>query len=191
MLGTEFFPLDATNFGRTISKIQAAKPDWIMTVLVGGGPISFYRQFHAAGLSGKIPIASTTFGAVTTSWSSRRRKVTALSSPTITSRGWIIPLTRIFSSASGRNSADYPPINDLTMAELSRRPAVGRRLRKAGTIDRENAIEVLETNISIDGPSGKVTIDQAHITASSMSIWPRQRTSSLCSSTEINVDAAA
>jgi urea transport system substrate-binding protein len=62
VLGTEFFPLDATNFGSTISKIQAAMPDWIMTVLVGGGPISFYRQFHAAGLSGKIPIASTTFG---------------------------------------------------------------------------------------------------------------------------------
>ena len=61
VLGTEFFPLDATNFGSTLSKIQAAKPDWIMTVLVGGGPISFYRQFHAAGLSGKIPIASTTF----------------------------------------------------------------------------------------------------------------------------------
>jgi len=29
VLGTEFFPLDATNFGSTISKIQAAKPDWI------------------------------------------------------------------------------------------------------------------------------------------------------------------
>ena len=35
VLGTEFFPLDATNFGSTISKIQAAKPDWIMTILVG------------------------------------------------------------------------------------------------------------------------------------------------------------
>src|SRR5258708_37355730 len=60
VLGTEFFPLDATNFGSTISKIQAAKPDFIMTILVGGGPISFYRQFAAAGLAGKIPIASTT-----------------------------------------------------------------------------------------------------------------------------------
>jgi urea transport system substrate-binding protein len=62
VLGTEFFPIDATDFGSTISKIQAAKPDWIMSALIGGAPMAFYRQFHAAGLTGKMPIESTTFG---------------------------------------------------------------------------------------------------------------------------------
>src|SRR6267378_1350441 len=31
----DFFPLDVTNFGSTISKIQAAKPDFVWSALVG------------------------------------------------------------------------------------------------------------------------------------------------------------
>ena len=47
ILATDFFPLDVTNFGPTIAKIQAAKPDIVMSVLVGGAHISFYRQWSA------------------------------------------------------------------------------------------------------------------------------------------------
>ena len=60
---TEFFPLDVTNFGPTIRKIQAAKPDLVMSALVGGAHVSFYRQYAAAGMNKDVPIASeTTFG---------------------------------------------------------------------------------------------------------------------------------
>ena len=51
-----------TNFGPTISKIQAAKPDFILSALVGGNHTAFYRQWAAAGMKKEIPIASTTFG---------------------------------------------------------------------------------------------------------------------------------
>ncbi len=57
----DFFPLDVTNFGPTISKIQAAKPDFVWSALVGGAHISFYRQWAAAGMRKSIPMASTTF----------------------------------------------------------------------------------------------------------------------------------
>ena len=43
-VATEFFPLDVTNFEPTIAKIQAAKPDFVWSALVGGAHISFYRQ---------------------------------------------------------------------------------------------------------------------------------------------------
>src|SRR5919201_1824825 len=36
-LAAEFFPLDVTNFGPTLSKIQAAKPAFVWAALVGGG----------------------------------------------------------------------------------------------------------------------------------------------------------
>ena len=62
VLNTDFFPLDVTNFGPTIAKIQAAKPDIVMSVLVGGAHISFYRQWAASGMKKQIPMASTTFG---------------------------------------------------------------------------------------------------------------------------------
>ena len=61
VLSIDFFPLDVTNFGSTISKIQAAKPDFVVSALVGGAHISFYRQWAAAGMRKSIPMASTTF----------------------------------------------------------------------------------------------------------------------------------
>ena len=62
VLSIEFFPLDVTNFSSTISKIQAAKPDFVWSALVGGAHISFYRQWAAAGVNKSISMASTTFG---------------------------------------------------------------------------------------------------------------------------------
>jgi ABC-type branched-subunit amino acid transport system substrate-binding protein len=63
-LAIDFFPLDVTNFGSTISKIQGAKPDLLLSALVGGNHTAFYRQWTAAGMKSQIPIASTTFGLV-------------------------------------------------------------------------------------------------------------------------------
>src|SRR5690349_10109010 len=62
VVAAEFFPLDVTDFGPTVRKIQAAKPDMVVSVLVGGAHISFYRQWAAAGMKGQIPMCSTTFG---------------------------------------------------------------------------------------------------------------------------------
>jgi urea transport system substrate-binding protein len=55
-LGVEFFPLDVTNFGPTINKIQQAKPNMVISGLVGGAHVSFYRQYAAAGMNKDIPI---------------------------------------------------------------------------------------------------------------------------------------
>lgn len=162
VLGTEFFPLDATNFGSTISKIQAAKPDWIMTVLVGGGPISFYRQFHAAGLSGKIPVVSTTFGGdnaqlVLTPEESNGIVVAYNYLETLDN-----PVNKSFLKRfRAKYGAGYPPISDLTMSSYQGMLLWAAGVKKAGSIDRMKVIEALESGISIDAPSGKVTIDPA------------------------------
>lgn len=58
----EFIPLDVTDFNATINRIQEAKPDVVMSFLVGGAHINFYRQFAAAGLKDKYQVISTTFG---------------------------------------------------------------------------------------------------------------------------------
>ena len=134
VLGTEFFPLDATNFGSTISKIQAAKPDWIMTVLVGGGPISFYRQFHAAGLSGKIPIASTTFGG-----SNEQLVLTPEESDGIVvAYNYLESLdnpvnNEFLKQFRAKYGADYPPISDLTMSSYQGMLLWAAGVKKAGT----------------------------------------------------------
>jgi branched-chain amino acid transport system substrate-binding protein len=59
---SEFIPLDVTDFNATINRIQEAKPDIVMSFLVGAAHINFYRQFAAAGLKEKFQVISTTFG---------------------------------------------------------------------------------------------------------------------------------
>jgi len=160
VLGTEFFPLDATNFGSTISKIQAAKPDFIMTILVGGGPISFYRQFAAAGLAGKIPIASTTFAG-----SNEQLVLTAEESNGILlCKNYLeaidTPVNKGFLKRfRARYGADYQPISDLTMSSYQGMMLWAEGVQKAGTLDRLKVIAALESGISMELPSGKMSID--------------------------------
>jgi urea transport system substrate-binding protein len=160
VLGTEFFPLDATNFGSTISKIQAAKPDFIMTILVGGGPISFYRQFAAAGLAGKIPIASTTFAGA-----NEQLVLTAdESNGILLCKNYLeaidTPVNKDFLKRfRARYGADYQPISDLTMSSYQGMLLWAAGVKKAGTLERMKVIEALESGITLDLPSGPMTID--------------------------------
>ncbi|RRH86691.1 urea ABC transporter [Variovorax beijingensis] len=158
----DFFPLDVTNFGPTISKIEAAKPDMIVSALVGGAHISFYRQWAAAGLTRKIPLASTTFAG---------GNEHIVLSPAETD-GFLIsynyfqnldtPQNKAFKERFyKRFGADYPNITELAMGTYQGFKLWAEGVKKAGSLDREKMIAALETGISIDGPSGKVTLDAA------------------------------
>lgn len=61
-VAVEFFPLDVTNFAPAISRIQAAQPDVVWSVLVGGAHIAFYRQYEATIGKENLMLASTTYG---------------------------------------------------------------------------------------------------------------------------------
>ena len=56
MVGEEFIPLGVSQFSQTIQNIQKAKPDWLVTLLVGAAQASFYEQAAAANL--ELPMAS-------------------------------------------------------------------------------------------------------------------------------------
>src|SRR5258707_561345 len=58
-----------------------------------------------------------------------------------------------------RFGADYPNITELAMGTYQGFRLWTEAVKKAGSIDRMKVIEALETGISIDAPSGKVTID--------------------------------
>jgi len=53
IVGEEYFPLDATEFASAINKIKAAKPDVIISTIVGGSNVAFYKQLASAGITGK------------------------------------------------------------------------------------------------------------------------------------------
>ncbi len=48
MIGEEFIPLGVSQFSQTIQNIQKAKPDILITLLVGAAQASYYSQAAAA-----------------------------------------------------------------------------------------------------------------------------------------------
>src|SRR5471032_2579369 len=159
-LAVEFFPLDVTNFEPSIAKIQAAKPDYVWSALVGGAHISFYRQWAAAGMNKTIPMASTTFAV--------GNEQIVLSPEE--ANGMLVcynyfesvknPANTAFLDAfHKRFGADYPNVTELAMGTYQGFYLWAEAVKKAGSVDRLKVIDALETGISIDAPSGKVTID--------------------------------
>ena len=53
VLGEEYLPLGATNFGSIINKIKALKPDIILSTVVGGSNVAFFKQMISAGIDMK------------------------------------------------------------------------------------------------------------------------------------------
>jgi urea transport system substrate-binding protein len=156
----DFFPLDVTNFGPTISKIQAAKPDFVWSALVGGAHISFYRQWAAAGMRASIPMASTTFAV--------GNEHIVLSPEEC--NGMLVcynyfedlknPVNQAFIERfHKRFGADYPNVTELAMGTYQGFLLWAAGVKKANSIDRLKVIEALESGIKIDAPSGVVTID--------------------------------
>jgi len=53
VLGEDYYPLGHTAFGSAINKIKASKPEVILSTVVGGSNVAFYKQLTAAGLTSK------------------------------------------------------------------------------------------------------------------------------------------
>ena len=160
ILSIEYFPLDVTNFSSTISKIQAAKPDFVWSALVGGAHISFYRQWAAAGMNKSIPMASTTFGVGNEQIVLSPEEANGMLVCYNYFEGVKNPANTAFlEKFHKRFGADYPNVTELAMGTYQGFNLWAEGVKKAESIDRLKVIEALETGISIDAPSGKVTID--------------------------------
>jgi urea transport system substrate-binding protein len=159
-LDVEFFPLDVTNFGPTINKIQTAKPDFVISALVGGAHVSFYRQYAAAGMMKEIPIASTTFGV-----GNEQKLISAEEGNGILAsygyfEGIDNPVNKAFlKRLEAKLGADRPVMNELAIRSYEGAMLWAEAVKAAGTADREPVIEALRSGLTYNGPSGAVTID--------------------------------
>jgi len=162
VIASEFFPLDVGQFGPTIGKIQAAKPDFIVNTFVGPAHASFYGQWAAAGMKKQIPIASQTFG--------EGGEIVRM--PPEVAEGIYVsynhmdeldtPENKAFMQRfKAKYGADYGYVGDLAVNEMNGVNLWAEAVRKAGTVERNAVIKALESGISITGPGGKVTMDPA------------------------------
>ena len=160
LLGVDFIPLDVADFGSTLTKLQQKKPAAVMSLLVGGAHISFYRQFAAAGLQSQMKIVSPTFGlgneqvvlapnesaGITVAYPYFQE----LNNPT--NQKWVADWKTRF-------GANYPYITDSANAVWTGWHFWAQAVNKAGTVDRDKVIAALESGLSFDAPEGTVHLD--------------------------------
>jgi urea transport system substrate-binding protein len=53
VVGEDYFPLGHIEFSSVINKIKAAKAEVILSTVVGGSNVAFYKQLAASGITGK------------------------------------------------------------------------------------------------------------------------------------------
>ena len=155
----DFFPLDVSDFGSTIAKIQSAGPDLVIAPLVGGAHLSFFRQWAAAGMKDRIPLASTTLGV-----GNEHKVLTPEEGDGIMvaynySQELDTPANNMFKDKWAAAYGDSSLIHEIAVSNYQGVLTWAEAVRRAGSVDRDAVIAALETGLSIDGPAGRVTVD--------------------------------
>ncbi len=158
-VSVDFFPLDVSDFGSTITKIQSVGPDLVIAPLVGGAHLSFFRQWAAAGMKTRIPLASTTMGVGNEHKVLTPEEGNGIMVAYNYSQELDTPENNAFRNAWADRFDGDQSMHEIAVSQYHGIMTWAAGVRKAGSLERDAVITALETGISIDGPGGKVTVD--------------------------------
>ena len=159
IVGQELIPLGVSQFSQTIQNIQNAKPDWLMSLLVGNSQSSFYEQAHAAGL--KLPMGSSiTIGLA---FEHKRFKPPAMENMHV-AMNWFEELTSPEAQAFVKRwHAKFPDetyINDMGQNAYAAVYLYKKLVEMAGSTKLEDIRKQIATGQAcIDAPEGQICID--------------------------------
>ncbi len=158
--GEEFIPLDVVNFDSVIQRLQSSKPDVVMSLLVGGNHIAFYRPFAAAGLKGKMAVVSATFGL-----GNEQIVLTPQEAEGIVV---IYPYFQELDNSVNkewvdawhkRYGSDYTYITDSASTVWNGWHLWAMAVNKANSLDRDKVIAALESGLTFSSPEGEIKLD--------------------------------
>ncbi|WP_397474711.1 ABC transporter substrate-binding protein [Pusillimonas sp.] len=159
LVGVEFFPLEQTDFGPSIQKIQAMNPDFVMADLVGSNHNGFYRQWAAAGLNDRIGLASTIFGTGNEQIFTNPREHNGILTSACYFPAIDTPENRAFLERAERYMpSKTAPMNELPAMSYYAVMLWAKAVKEAGSAERMAVTEALESGLSYDGPAGSVTV---------------------------------
>ena len=159
MVGEEFIPLGVSQFSQTIQNIQNAKPDFVVTLLVGAAQASYYEQAAAANVD--LPMASSVN--VGQGYEHKRFTPPSLKDMYVTTN-YIeeidTPESQAFVEKFRAAYPDEPYINQEAANSYIAMNLYKQLVERAGSTDREALRAVIaEGDVCYDGPSGNVCLD--------------------------------
>lgn len=158
IIGEEFVPLGVAEFSSVIERVKAAKPDWVMTLLVGAAQQNYYAQAYAAGL--RFPMASTVNMAQgyehirfsPPSMANMHNAVNYMMEiPTKRNQDFVDRWYKMF--------PDDPYIGQMAQNTYFSIHMYANAVRVAGTTDQDAVAKVLESGFFIEAPEGTVFME--------------------------------
>jgi urea transport system substrate-binding protein len=159
VLATNFFPLDVSDFGSTIAKIQDAAPNFVVAALVGGAHMSFFRQWAATGMNKKIPLTSTTFGVGNEHLALSPAEGDGILIAGNYSPELDTPANKKFLAAWAKRYGDAKVVHELAVSQYQGIMLWAEGVRKAGSVDHDAVVKALEAGLKIEGPAGIVAVE--------------------------------
>lgn len=159
MVGEEFVPLGVSQFSQSIQNIQSARPDFVVTLLVGAAQASYYEQAAAANVG--LPMASSVN--VGQGFEHRRFTPPSLANMYVTTN-FIeeidTPAARDFVERFRAMFPNEPYINQEAANSYIAMYLYKQMVERAGTTEHDALRAVLaEGDVCFDGPSGNVCLD--------------------------------
>lgn len=160
MVGEEFIPLGVSQFSQTIQNIQNAKPDFVVTLLVGAAQASYYEQAASANLG--LPMASSVN--VGQGYEHKRFTPPSLANMYVTTN-YIeeveTPASKAFIEKFRAKFPDEPYINQEAANSYIAMNLYKQLVERAdGSTVRDDLRKVIaEGDVCFDGPSGNVCLD--------------------------------
>jgi branched-chain amino acid transport system substrate-binding protein len=159
MVGEEFIPLGVSQFGQSIQNIQAAKPGFVVTLLVGAAQASYYEQAAAANVN--LPMASSVN--VGQGYEHKRFTPPSLKDMYVTTN-FIeevdTPQAKAFVEKFRARFPDEPYINQEAANSYIAMYLYKQMVERAGTTEHAALrAELAKGDVCFDGPSGKVCLD--------------------------------
>lgn len=160
MAGEEFIPLGVSQFSQTIANIQKAKPDFVVTLLVGTAQASYYEQAASANVN--LPMASSVN--VGQGYEHKRFKAPSLANMYVTTN-YIeeidSPKSKDFVAKFKAMFPKEPYVNQEAENSYLAVYLYKQMIEKAGgSTKRDDLRKVIATGeVCMDAPEGKVCID--------------------------------
>lgn len=159
MVGEEFIPLGVSQFSQSIQNIQKAKPDFVVTLLVGTPQASYYEQAAAASVN--LPMASSVN--VGQGYEHKRFKAPSLKDMYVTTN-YIeeidTPASKAFVEKFKAAYPDEPYINQEAENSYLAVYLYKQMVERAKSTKRDDLrAEIAKGDVCMDAPEGKVCLD--------------------------------
>lgn len=160
VIGKEFAPLSQTSFESLVNKIEAADPDFIMSMLVGDNHAEFFREKANRGLT--TPVGTST--AMAQAFEHKRYDPPAFTNVHVGVNYMEELTTRENTTFVERFYQKFPDAEYINQEAQNNYVSIhlyAKAVEAAGTTDQEAVIEQLQSGLTFNAPEGTVTLDGA------------------------------